>query len=134
MSRNRNKGLVIKMSLSHRHHCHRRRRHHRRRRCRRRHRCPRHGHVYFVLVHGCGREEISAKIRQIWQYQNYYHITISSHHNHGPTFQNFTRHFLVNSADRPGIYANPNQIRANPGTIGRIRPEVACRFFKLQTA
>ena len=45
-----------------------------------------------------------------------------------------TRHFLANSADRPRICANPNQSRANPGTIGVIRPKVACRFFKLQTA
>ena len=35
-------------------------------------------------------------------------------------FENFARHFLANSADRPRIWANliKNQIRPNPGTIG----------------
>ena len=45
-----------------------------------------------------------------------------------------TCHFLVNSADRPRIWANHNQIRANPGTIGRIRQKMACEIFELQTA
>ena len=39
-----------------------------------------------------------------------------------------TCHFLVNSADRPGICANRNQIRTNLGTIGWIRRKVACDF------
>ena len=34
----------------------------------------------------------------------------------------------------PGFVRILYQIRANPGTIGRIRPKVACRFFKLETA
>ena len=33
-------------------------------------------------------------------------------------FENFARHFLVNSADRPRIGANLIMIRPNPGTIG----------------
>ena len=40
-------------------------------------------------------------------------------------------HFLVNSANRPRICANRNQIRLNPGTIGRIRQKVACGFSRL---
>ena len=33
-------------------------------------------------------------------------------------FENFARHFLANSADRPRILANLITIRPNPGTIG----------------
>ena len=33
-------------------------------------------------------------------------------------FENIARHFLANSADRPRIWANRNQIRPNPGRIG----------------
>ena len=47
---------------------------------------------------------------------------------HVAKFWNFTRHFLANSANRPGICANHDQIRPNPGTIVRIRQKVACRF------
>ena len=45
-----------------------------------------------------------------------------------------TCHFLANSAERPRIYANRNQIRLNPGTIGRIRQKMACEIFELRTA
>ena len=48
--------------------------------------------------------------------------------------QQCTCHFLVNSADCPRIWANHNQIRANPGTIGRIRQKMACEIFELRTA
>ena len=48
--------------------------------------------------------------------------------------QQFTCHFLVNSADRPRVWANRDQIRPNPGTIGRIRQKMACESFELQTA
>ena len=61
------------------------------------------GHVYFVLMHETVYPELSG-----------------------------TRHFLVNSADRPRICANPNQIRMNPGTIDWIRPKVASEFSKLE--
>ena len=44
-------------------------------------------------------------------------------------FENFARHFLVNSADRPRIGANLIMIRPNPGTIGRIHQKVASAFF-----
>ena len=68
----------------------------------------------------------------------HYHHFIISHHQDivviptqekTPKFQNFTRHFLANSADRPGICANHNPIRKNPGTIGWIRQKVAGQFF-----
>ena len=42
-----------------------------------------------------------------------------------------TCNFWANSAERPGICANRNQIRLNPGTIGRIRLKVACEIFEL---
>ena len=45
-----------------------------------------------------------------------------------------TCHFLVNSADRPRIWTNRNQMRPNPGTIGRIRQKMAYKVFELQTA
>ena len=45
-----------------------------------------------------------------------------------------TCHFLVNSAHRPRIWANRNQIRPNPGRIGRIRKKMACEIFELRTA
>ena len=48
--------------------------------------------------------------------------------------RNFARHFLANSAHRPRIWANHTQIRANPGTIGRIHQKMACEIFELQTA
>ena len=41
-----------------------------------------------------------------------------------------TCHFLVNSADRPRIWANRDQIRTIPGTIGQIRQKVARGFFR----
>jgi len=46
-------------------------------------------------------------------------------------FENFARHFLANSADRPRICANLIMIRPNPGTIGWIHQKVACGFFLL---
>ena len=39
--------------------------------------------------------------------------------------------FLANFADRPGICSNRQPIRANPGTIAKIRQKVACQFFRL---
>ena len=42
--------------------------------------------------------------------------------------QNAKCHCLANWANRPGICANHNQIRTNPGTIGWIRQKVACEF------
>ena len=48
--------------------------------------------------------------------------------------QQCTCHFLVNSANRPRIWANPNQIRPSPGTIDRIRQKMACEIFELRTA
>ena len=48
--------------------------------------------------------------------------------------QQCTCHFLVNSTNRPRIWANRNQICPNPGTIGRIRQKMACKIFELQTA
>ena len=55
------------------------------------------------------------------------HFVCSNH-------QQCTCHFLVNSTDRPRIWANRDQIRPNPGTIGRIRQKMACESFELQTA
>ena len=46
--------------------------------------------------------------------------------------QQCTCHFLVNSANRPRIWANRNQIRPNPGTIDRIRQKVACEFSNFE--
>ena len=48
-------------------------------------------------------------------------------------FENFARHFLANSADRPRICANLIMIRPNPGTIGRIHQKVASAFFVIGT-
>ena len=45
-----------------------------------------------------------------------------------PNHQQCTCDFLVNSTNRPRIWANCNQIRPNPGTIGRIRQKMACKF------
>ena len=66
---------------------------------------------------------------------SYHHTIISSYH-HIITWQDEKSicHFLVNSADRPGIWSNCNQSRLNPGTIGRIRQKMAREFSKLQTA
>ena len=66
---------------------------------------------------------------------SYHHIIVSSYH-HSIIWQDqkYTCHFLVNSADRPGIWSNCNQIRLNPGTIGRICQKMACEIFKLWTA
>ena len=46
--------------------------------------------------------------------------------------QQCTCHFLVNSTNRPRIWANRNQIRPNPGTIGRIRQKMACEFSNFE--
>ena len=43
-------------------------------------------------------------------------------------------HSFVNSTNRPRIWVNRNQIRPNPGTIGRICQKMACEIFKLRTA
>ena len=43
-----------------------------------------------------------------------------------------TCHFLVNSTNRPRISANRNQIRPNPGTIGRIRQKMACKISNFE--
>ena len=48
-------------------------------------------------------------------------------------FETFARHFLANSADHPGIWANLITIRPNPGTIGRIHQKVASAFFVIGT-
>ena len=48
----------------------------------------------------------------------------------------FRTPFLANSADRPRIWVNRNQIRPNPGRIGRIRQKMACeiQIFEFRTA
>ena len=46
--------------------------------------------------------------------------------------QQCTCHFLVNSTNRPRIWANRNQIRPNPGRIGRIRQKMACEFSNFE--
>ena len=51
-----------------------------------------------------------------------------------PITKKCTCHFLVNSADRPEIWANRNQIRTNPKTIDRIRQKMACEIFELRRA
>ena len=63
---------------------------------------------------------------------SYHHLIVSSYH-HSIIWQDqkYTCHFLVNSADRPGIWSNCNQIRLNPETIGRICQKMACEIFKL---
>ena len=48
-------------------------------------------------------------------------------------FETFARHLLANSADRPRIWTNREQIRPNPGMIGQIRQKMACASFELQT-
>ena len=45
-------------------------------------------------------------------------------------FEKSTRHFWVNSADRPRICANLIRIRPNPGTIGWIHQKVASEILK----
>ena len=44
------------------------------------------------------------------------------------------RHFWANFTDRPEIFEYRNPILKNPGTIGEIRPKVACRFFARNVA
>ena len=46
--------------------------------------------------------------------------------------QQCTCHFLVNSTNRPRIWGNRNQIRPNPGTIGRIRQKMACKISNFE--
>ena len=46
--------------------------------------------------------------------------------------QQCTCHFLVNSTNRPRIWANRNQIRPNPGTIGRILQKMACKISNFE--
>ena len=65
----------------------------------------------------------------------YHQCIIITHHQKTVVIQtqdesteNFTRHFLANSADDPGICANPYQIRTDPGMIGWIRQKVASAF------
>ena len=38
----------------------------------------------------------------------------------------------MNSTNRPRIWANRNQIRPNPGTIGRIRQKMACKIVNFE--
>ena len=51
-----------------------------------------------------------------------------------PITKKCTCHFSANSADRPEICGNYNQIRTNPWTIGRIRQKMACKICELRTA
>ena len=48
-------------------------------------------------------------------------------------FQKFFCHFLANFSDRPGICADRNAKRKNPGTIGKIRQKVATKIFEKTT-
>ena len=50
------------------------------------------------------------------------HLLCSNH-------EKCTCHFLLNSVDRPRIWANRDQIRTIPGMIGQIRQKVAGGFF-----
>ena len=49
------------------------------------------------------------------------HLLCSNH-------EKCTCHFLVNSADRPRIWANHNQIRANPGTSAEFTKKWRAKF------
>ena len=62
---------------------------------------------------------------------SYQHTTISSYH-HIIIWQDekSTCHFFVNSADRPGIWSNCNQIRLNPGTNRPNSPKNGMQNFR----
>ena len=75
----------------------------------------------------CSKQEIPCVRCRTFLVLRTKHLLCSNH-------EKCTCHFLVNSADRPRIWANLNQIRANPGTIGRIHPKMACEIFELQMA
>ena len=48
-----------------------------------------------------------------------------------PVWQFCFCHFLASFDRRPGICADRDANRKNPGTIGKIRPKVACRIFRI---
>ena len=88
---------------------------------------------HHIIISSCRHTIISSYHHII--ISSYHHTIISSYH-HIITWpdEKSICHFLVNSADRPGIWSNCNQSRLNPGTIGRIRQKMAREFSKLQTA
>ena len=55
-------------------------------------------------------------------------LVLRTRHLRGSNHEKCTCHFLSNSADRPEIWANHNQIRANPGTIGQIELQTAPKW------
>ena len=48
--------------------------------------------------------------------------------NRGCFFETYVCHFLANFFERPEICADLDAKRKNPGTFGKIRPKVACKF------
>ena len=75
----------------------------------------------------CSSEDIPCVQSRTFLMLQTRHFVCSNH-------QHCTCHFLVNSADRPRIWANRNQIRRNHGTIGRKRQKMECKIFELRTA
>ena len=74
----------------------------------------------------CSKQDIPCVRSRTFLVLRRRHFVCSNH-------QQSTCHFLVNSADRPRILANHNQIRTNPGMIGRMHQKVASAFFMIGT-
>ena len=81
--------------------------------------------IFLLLQAGrslCSKQDIRCVPSRTFRLLRTGHLFCSNH-------EKCTCHFLVNSADRPRIWANRDQICTIPGTIGQIRQKVARGFF-----